>query len=296
MRCLSPEFPAAPGPGPMQGDGSCTAAPWGLNQQTPPSPVTGPFTQQSTLGPVTGAGEIAVIKERPSCEAAYSLARPELSGRYSCSWGSTRAPPGDTPSNEAAPRPAAPGHADTTPRMGRGASRSPPRGQSRRSRTLLKIRQVRKRVFPGKNYWLFQYGWRTGPGRGPQREVRKTGRRSIMETLERHSLTRSAPISGHILSPSPALGSGAAAVSRVHGSRFPVVCGLARAGTQASKRADRSALCKAVPPQRDGGMQHALLYPRAGSPGWQRNRELKEVTKRPGGQGVHRSRRCNGYP
>lgn len=174
----------------MQGDGSCTAAPWGLNQQTPPSPVTEPFTQRSTLGRVTGAGEITVIKERPSCEAAHSLARPELSGRYSGSRGSTRAPPGDTPGNEAAPRPAAPGHAETMPRMGRGASRSPPRGQSRRSHTLLKIRQVRKRVFPGKNYWLCQYGWRTGPGRGPQGQVGRTSHSSIMDTLECHSLAQ----------------------------------------------------------------------------------------------------------
>ncbi|XP_032197530.1 uncharacterized protein LOC116589887 [Mustela erminea] len=132
----------------MQGDGSCTAAPWGLNQQTPPSPLMEPFTQRSTLGRVTGAGEIAVIKERPSCEAAHSLARPELSGRYSGSRGSTRAPPRDTPGNEAAPRPAAPGHADTTPRMGQGASWSPPRGQSRRSRTLLKIGQLSFEILP----------------------------------------------------------------------------------------------------------------------------------------------------
>lgn len=51
-------------------------------------------------------------------------------------------------------------------------------------------------------------------------------------------LTRPAPVSGHVLSPGPALGSGAAAVSRVHVSRFPVVCGLARAARgQANERA-----------------------------------------------------------
>ncbi|VCX20765.1 unnamed protein product, partial [Gulo gulo] len=94
----------------------------------------------------------------PSYEAAHSLARPEPSGRYSGSWGSTRALPGDTPGNEAAPWPAAPGHAETTPRMGRGASRSPRCGQSRRSRTLLKIDRSESVYFRA---WLSRCSFKT---------------------------------------------------------------------------------------------------------------------------------------
>lgn len=57
---------------------SCRAASRGLNSQTQPVSSHSATVSKAVLGPVTGAGDIKVIREQPRCQTAHSLVRTEM--------------------------------------------------------------------------------------------------------------------------------------------------------------------------------------------------------------------------